>query len=97
MLPLNCVILAAGKGTRMVSKLPKIAHPIMGRPMVRYVVAAARESGSREIIVETGHEHEKVEDCLKDEQVKFARQAGAKRARPTPSSPPKGSSRRGTS
>ena len=31
---LNCVILAAGKGTRMRSKIPKVAHPIMGRPMM---------------------------------------------------------------
>jgi bifunctional UDP-N-acetylglucosamine pyrophosphorylase/glucosamine-1-phosphate N-acetyltransferase len=76
--PLNCVILAAGKGTRMKSKLPKIAHPIMGRPMVRYVVAAARELDPREIVVVTGYESALVEDCLRDDHVKFALQAEQK-------------------
>lgn len=71
---LNCVILAAGKGTRMVSKLPKIAHPIMGKPMVRYVVAAARQLAPQRIVVVTGHEHELVEECLKEEDVRFALQ-----------------------
>jgi bifunctional UDP-N-acetylglucosamine pyrophosphorylase/glucosamine-1-phosphate N-acetyltransferase len=64
---LNCVILAAGKGTRMVSKLPKIAHPIMGKPMVRYVVAAARELAPARIVVVTGHEHERVEESLAED------------------------------
>ena len=71
---LNCVILAAGKGTRMVSKLPKIAHPIMGKPMVRYVVAAARELGPQRIVVVTGHEHALVEECLEEDRVEFALQ-----------------------
>jgi bifunctional UDP-N-acetylglucosamine pyrophosphorylase / glucosamine-1-phosphate N-acetyltransferase len=75
---LNCVILAAGKGTRMVSKLPKIAHPIMGKPMVRYVVAAARELTPRKIVVVTGHEHALVEECLRDDNVEFALQAEQK-------------------
>lgn len=73
---LNCVILAAGKGTRMVSKLPKIAHPIMGKPMVRYVVAAARELAPARIVVVTGHEHEHVEECLAED----ARPGGDARA-----------------
>jgi len=40
---LNVVILAAGKGERMVSKRPKVMHEIMGRPMIHYVVERARE------------------------------------------------------
>ena len=76
---LNCVILAAGKGTRMVSKLPKIAHPIMGKPMVRYVVAAARTLKPEAIVVVTGHEHHLVEACLEeDRDVRFALQAEQK-------------------
>ena len=72
---LNCVILAAGKGTRMRSKTPKIAHPIMGRPMIRYVVAAARELEPSTIIVVTGHESETVKACLAEDRVLYALQA----------------------
>jgi bifunctional UDP-N-acetylglucosamine pyrophosphorylase / glucosamine-1-phosphate N-acetyltransferase len=75
---LNCVVLAAGKGTRMVSKIPKIAHPIMGKPMVRHVVATARALGAMKVIVVTGHERETVEDILADDQVSFAVQAEQK-------------------
>jgi bifunctional UDP-N-acetylglucosamine pyrophosphorylase/glucosamine-1-phosphate N-acetyltransferase len=73
--PLNCVILAAGKGTRMVSKIPKIAHPIMGKPMIQHVVAASRQAAADRTIVVTGYERETVENLLKDEQVLFALQA----------------------
>ncbi len=75
---LNCVILAAGKGTRMKSKIPKIAHPIMGKPMVHYVVAAARELDPATIIVVTGHESERVKGCLVEDKVLFALQAEQK-------------------
>lgn len=74
----NCVILAAGKGTRMVSRIPKIAHPIMGKPMVCHVVTAARQLGSERIIVVTGHERETVEEILADQKVMFALQAEQK-------------------
>ena len=72
--PLNCVILAAGKGTRMLSKIPKIAHPIMGKPMVHHVVAAASQMAAERIIVVMGHERERVENLLKNEKVVFAMQ-----------------------
>jgi len=75
---LNCVILAAGKGTRMQSKTPKIAHPIMGMPMIRYVVAAARQLDPAAIIVVIGHESDKVKECLAGDQVLFALQAEQK-------------------
>ena len=39
---LACVVLAAGKGTRMCSGLPKVLHPLAGRPMVEHVLASAR-------------------------------------------------------
>jgi bifunctional UDP-N-acetylglucosamine pyrophosphorylase/glucosamine-1-phosphate N-acetyltransferase len=58
------LILAAGEGTRMKSKLPKVAHRILGVPMVAYVVAAAREGGCAEIAVVTGHAAEVVESLL---------------------------------
>ena len=45
------VILAAGKGTRLRSKTPKLLHPICGRPMIDWVVDAARASGASRIVV----------------------------------------------
>jgi bifunctional UDP-N-acetylglucosamine pyrophosphorylase/glucosamine-1-phosphate N-acetyltransferase len=45
------VILAAGEGTRMRSSLPKLLHPICGRPMIAWVVAAAGAAGASKIVV----------------------------------------------
>ena len=39
------IVLAAGAGTRMKSKKPKVAHEVLGKPLVRWVVHAAREAG----------------------------------------------------
>ncbi|MEY3027262.1 MAG: Bifunctional protein GlmU [Planctomycetota bacterium] len=52
---LVAVILAAGKGTRMQSDLPKVMHPAMGRPMVRWVVDAARAAGATKTVLVIGH------------------------------------------
>lgn len=49
--PRFAVILAAGRGTRMRSPLPKVLHPAAGRPLVRWVMDAAREAGCQEIFV----------------------------------------------
>lgn len=45
------VILAAGKGVRMRSKLPKVLHPVAGVPMVQHVIAAARSAGVDKLVV----------------------------------------------
>jgi len=50
----TAVVLAAGQGTRMRSNLPKVLHPLAGRPMVRYVVDAARAAGVARCIVVVG-------------------------------------------
>ena len=50
----TAVILAAGQGRRMRSSLPKVLHPLAGRPMVRYVVDAAREAGFGRCVVVVG-------------------------------------------
>ena len=39
------VVLAAGKGTRMHSSLPKVLHPVCGKPMISYPITALKESG----------------------------------------------------
>ncbi|AWT34839.1 bifunctional protein GlmU [Deinococcus arenae] len=73
--PLDVVILAAGQGTRMKSSLPKVLHPVAGRPMVAWAVKTARDLGARNVVVVTGHGAEQVEAALGEADVIFARQA----------------------
>ncbi len=68
------VILAAGKGTRMKSARPKVLHPLLGTPMVRYPVQAALESGAERVVVVVGHAKEAVTAALADLPVAFAEQ-----------------------
>ena len=49
--PLTAVILAAGQGTRMRSELPKMLHPLCGRPLVGWPIAAALEAGADRVVV----------------------------------------------
>jgi bifunctional UDP-N-acetylglucosamine pyrophosphorylase/glucosamine-1-phosphate N-acetyltransferase len=75
----TAVILAAGQGTRMKSALPKVLHPVAGRPVVHYSVRAALEAGCAEVVVVVGHGREAVTDYLAGafpgERVKTAIQA----------------------
>ncbi|XZE52835.1 NTP transferase domain-containing protein [Planctomycetaceae bacterium SH139] len=54
------VVLAAGKGTRMNSDLPKVLFPVCGRPMIHYVLDALERSGVRRMIVVVGYEADQV-------------------------------------
>jgi bifunctional UDP-N-acetylglucosamine pyrophosphorylase/glucosamine-1-phosphate N-acetyltransferase len=63
--PLTVVIMAAGQGTRMKSKLPKVLHAVCGRPMLHWVAAAAREAGARDVVTIT-RPGEGVDDRLPD-------------------------------
>ena len=72
MKPLSTIILAAGKGTRMKSDLPKVLHPLNGRPMVHYVIDAAEALESEKIVLIIGHKRELVREALKDRRVEFA-------------------------
>jgi bifunctional UDP-N-acetylglucosamine pyrophosphorylase/glucosamine-1-phosphate N-acetyltransferase len=60
----TALVLAAGEGTRMKSDLPKVAHAVLGVPMVTYVVEAARDAGCDRVVVVTGHRAEVVEELL---------------------------------
>ncbi|RLS33900.1 MAG: glycosyl transferase family 2 [Planctomycetota bacterium] len=62
-LPL-AVVLAAGKGTRMGSDLPKVVHEAAGKPLVRWVVDALQAAGVADVIVVVGHRAELVEAAL---------------------------------
>ncbi|MEY3945269.1 MAG: UDP-N-acetylglucosamine diphosphorylase/glucosamine-phosphate N-acetyltransferase, partial [Pseudomonadota bacterium] len=61
---LEVVIMAAGKGTRMKSSLPKVLHPVAGKPMVCHVIDTARQLRARQTVVITGHGAEQVEAAL---------------------------------
>jgi bifunctional UDP-N-acetylglucosamine pyrophosphorylase/glucosamine-1-phosphate N-acetyltransferase len=60
----DVVIMAAGKGTRMKSKLPKVLHLLAGRALLRHVVDTAAELSARQVIVITGHGAAEVEAAL---------------------------------
>ncbi len=61
---MNVVILAAGKGKRMHSDLPKVLHPLAGKPLLGHVIASARELGAEKICVVHGHGGEQVRAAL---------------------------------
>ena len=66
---LNIVILAAGKGTRMYSKMPKVLHRIGGLPMVERVIDTAASLNPQNICVVIGHGKEQVLDTVKRDVV----------------------------
>ncbi len=72
---LGVVVLAAGQGTRMRSNLPKVLHRVCGKPMARYVIAAARGLDPERIVVVVGHRGELVREALAGEGVIFVEQA----------------------
>jgi bifunctional UDP-N-acetylglucosamine pyrophosphorylase/glucosamine-1-phosphate N-acetyltransferase len=58
------VVLAAGKGTRMKSAVPKVLHPMLGQPLVCYPLGAALDVGVEGAVVVLGHQHEMVSSAL---------------------------------
>jgi len=74
-MPLEIVILAAGQGKRMRSSLPKILHPLAGRPLLSHVLCTARTLAPRRIIVVHGNGAEQVRSAFADAQVEWALQA----------------------
>ena len=74
----SVVVLAAGKGTRMKSSLPKVLHPIGGKPMVQHIVDTVNKLGATNIHVVYGHgrkqlqsklSHNDLSWCLQDQQL----------------------------
>jgi bifunctional UDP-N-acetylglucosamine pyrophosphorylase/glucosamine-1-phosphate N-acetyltransferase len=61
---LAIIILAAGQGTRMKSRLPKVLHPIAGRPLVGHVLTTAARLGADHVEVVVRHEREQVVEAL---------------------------------
>ena len=72
---LGVVILAAGQGTRMKSALPKVLHPLAGKPLVGHVIDRARELGAAEVAVVYGHGGEQVPGTINDSSLAWVEQA----------------------
>lgn len=71
---LAAVVLAAGIGKRMKSRVPKMLHPVLGRPMLSYVIDAVRAISPRKIVVVIGHGRDDVKGSLGQAGVIFAEQ-----------------------
>ncbi len=73
-LPLEVVILAAGKGTRMYSSVPKVLHEIGGAPLLAHVIKAAHTLEASAIHVVYGHGGERVKNRFPDSQINWIEQ-----------------------
>jgi len=71
---LDIVIMAAGKGTRMKSRLPKVLHTLAGRSLLQHVLQTAASLGADRIITITGHGAEQVEAVVTAPNLQFVRQ-----------------------
>jgi bifunctional UDP-N-acetylglucosamine pyrophosphorylase / glucosamine-1-phosphate N-acetyltransferase len=72
---LEILVLAAGLGKRMRSSLPKVLHPLAGRPLLGHVLDTARALAPRKIIVVHGHGAEQVKEAFPEPGVEWALQA----------------------
>lgn len=72
---LNVVILAAGKGTRMRSDLPKVLHPVAHKSMVQHVIDTAHSIGSDAIQLVYGYGADKLKSALGEQQLNWILQA----------------------
>lgn len=75
---LKAIILAAGEGTRMRSKKPKVLHEILNKTMVDYVIDTAMDCGADAVCVVVGHKAEAVKEKVGRADVSFALQAEQK-------------------
>ncbi len=71
---MNIVILAAGMGKRMRSALPKVLHPLAGKPLLAHVIDTARTLSPTRLVVVVGHGAEKVREAVGAPDVQFALQ-----------------------
>ena len=71
---MNLVILAAGQGKRMYSDLPKVLHPLAGRPLLAHVLDTARSLGPARVCVVYGHGGEQVREAIGDDAIAWVRQ-----------------------
>ena len=72
---MSVVILAAGKGTRMYSDLPKVLHTLAGKAMVQHVIDAANNLGARHVHLVYGHGGDLLKQTLRDDNLNWVLQA----------------------
>lgn len=72
---LSVVILAAGKGTRMCSALPKVLHKIADKPMVQHVIDTVKDIGAENIHLIYGHGGEKMQATLNETDLNWIKQS----------------------
>jgi len=70
--PLHVVILAAGQGTRMRSRVPKVVHPLLGKPLVMHVADAALSIGAASVVLVVSPDHDLLRESVGDAPVGFA-------------------------
>ena len=73
--PLQVVVLAAGLGKRMHSDLPKVVHPLAGRPLLCHVIATARRLAPKRLCVVVGHGAQAVRESIADASVQWVVQS----------------------
>jgi bifunctional UDP-N-acetylglucosamine pyrophosphorylase/glucosamine-1-phosphate N-acetyltransferase len=73
--PLAVVILAAGKGTRMKSDLPKVLHPLLGKPMLSYVLETSRRMRPQKNLLVVGYQAKRLMEAFRDWPVVFVKQS----------------------
>ncbi|MBU2878332.1 MULTISPECIES: bifunctional UDP-N-acetylglucosamine diphosphorylase/glucosamine-1-phosphate N-acetyltransferase GlmU [Aliiglaciecola] len=71
----SVVVLAAGKGTRMKSKLPKVLHPIADKPMVQHIIDTVNTLGAESIHLIYGHGGEQLQSALAHNQLNWCLQS----------------------
>lgn len=69
------IILAAGKGTRMRSSLPKVLQPLAGRPLLGHVIETAKKLNAENIITIYGHGGDRVQTAFAQQDIKWVKQA----------------------
>lgn len=75
---MSVVILAAGKGTRMMSSLPKVLHPLGGRPVLEHVITCAKELSPSQIVVVHGENLELLKEKVGHHDLVWAHQSNPK-------------------
>lgn len=73
--PFNIIILAAGRGTRMMSDLPKVLHPLAGKPMLAHLLDTARSLDPLQICVVYGYGGEQVPQAIGSNDISWVLQA----------------------